>query len=392
MNALPKNEKKVLIKQGAYGCIFTESGAMSGKQEQPVFIEKIQKRKNTADNEKKIGDLIKSLSNYSKYFAPIESASEVKLSSNDSDELNKCEFIGSTTQAYVSNKIKYIGQHTLANFMNLYSKEEKNANSFFNVLLTSFTHLCEGLVKLGTKNIIHFDLKENNIMVKEKTNEPIIIDFGMSFQIDSMPPPETTFFVYGPDYAPWCFDICFLTFITNQIGSNWKTVKIEKIHTEKIINDFTTKNDGVNDLLNAQDKDALKNILTRQTESYINMNGQDVYNKILEKHKTWDLYSMCIIFLYLLKFIGSELIENNEIIKQFKTLLLSIVINNGTKPEELLKQMKDAFQTTNKQPVQELNENYKEIFNEENYQKRSQIIAESQMKATKKEKEFAEKL
>ena len=53
------SENVVLFSQGAYGCIFMEDVTVQGKKENPKFIKKVQKRKETSDNEKNIGKEVK---------------------------------------------------------------------------------------------------------------------------------------------------------------------------------------------------------------------------------------------------------------------------------------------------------------------------------------------
>ena len=185
------SENVVLFSQGAYGCIFMDDVTLSNKNEKPVYIKKVQKRKETSDNEKDIGKNIKKIRNYGNYYAPIEESSQIELSSNDSNEIKKCEFITEEKKEFETNKIKFVGEHTLANYLNLLSKNENNSAIFFKVLLDTYTHLGEGINKLSQNNIVHMDLKENNIVYDEKKRQPIIIDFGLSKDVLKSDPKST---------------------------------------------------------------------------------------------------------------------------------------------------------------------------------------------------------
>ena len=135
------SENVVLFSQGAYGCIFMEDVTVQGKKENPKFIKKVQKRKETSDNEKNIGKEVKKIQNYTSYFAPIEESSQVELSSTDSNEIKKCEFITDEKKEFETNKIRFVGEHSLANYLNLLSKERKMQIHFWKPFWT-LIHIC----------------------------------------------------------------------------------------------------------------------------------------------------------------------------------------------------------------------------------------------------------
>ena len=381
------SENVVLFSQGAYGCIFMDDVTLSNKNEKPVYIKKVQKRKETSDNEKDIGKNIKKIKNYGNYYAPIEESSQIELSSNDSNEIKKCEFITEEKKEFETNKIKFVGEYTLANYLNLLSKNENNSAIFFKVLLDTYTHLCEGINKLSQNNIVHMDLKENNIVYDEKKRQPIIIDFGLSKDVLKSD-PKGTFFVYGPDYGPWCFDICLLTFLCNELGEDWEKKIIENIHLEKAVNDFLNENIGVKDLLNNEQKELLKRNLYEEMGDYVNFEGKKVYDMVVKKNKTWDNYSLAIIFLYILKLMSNEIIENDEIIKKFKFILLEIMINNKNRytAKETLDKLYNEFSSKNKKSIQELGNKFKPEFTPEKFNARTILLAETKIKAEENKK------
>jgi len=381
------SENVVLFSQGAYGCIFMDDVTLSNKNEKPVYIKKVQKRKETSDNEKNIGKNIKKIKNYGNYYAPIEESSQIELSSNDSNEIKKCEFITEEKKEFETNKIRFIGKHTLANYLNLLSKNENNSSIFFKVILNNYTHLCEGINKLAQNNIVHMDLKENNIVYDEKKKQPIIIDFGLSKEVLKSD-PKGTFFIYGPDYGPWCFDICLLTFLCNELGEDWEKKIIENIHLEKVVNDFLNENTGVKDLLNNEQKELLKRNLYEEMGDYVNLEGKKVYELVLKKHKSWDNYSLVIIFLYILKLMSNEVIENDEIIKKFKFILFEIIINNKTRytAEETLEKLYNEYSSKNKKSIKELGDKFKPEFNNEKFNERTLMLAETKVKIEENKK------
>ena len=78
--AEPKVE---LINQGSYGCIFRPGFNCKGKPIPDIknkkYITKVQKSASTSQRETKLGKIIKNISEYEDYFAPILSKCEVSL-------------------------------------------------------------------------------------------------------------------------------------------------------------------------------------------------------------------------------------------------------------------------------------------------------------------------
>ena len=376
------SENVVLFSQGAYGCIFMDKVTASNKNEKPVYVKKVQKRKETSDNEKEIGDAVKKIRNYVNYYAPIEESSQLELSSTDSNEIKKCEFITQEKKEFETNKIRFVGEHSLANYLNLLSKNDKNAQNFFKTFLNAYSHLLEGVNKINENGIVHLDLKENNIIFDDKKQQPIIIDFGLSKNVGKASPREI-FFVYGPDYGPWCFDVCLLTFICNEMGEDWEKKIIEPVIIEKVINDFLNENYGVKDLLTSEQKEVLKRNLYEEMKNYANLEGKTLYTNLLKKHKTWDNYSLAVIFLYILKLMSNEVIENDEIIKKFRFILLEIIMDNQKRnnAKETLNKMSFEFSTNKKESLENLGNKFKTEFTPEKFNQRTLLLAETKMKA-----------
>ena len=379
------SENVVLFSQGAYGCIFMEDVTVQGKKENPKFIKKVQKRKETSDNEKNIGKEVKKIQNYTSYFAPIEESSQVELSSTDSNEIKKCEFITDEKKEFETNKIRFVGEHSLANYLNLLSKREKNANTFLETFLDTYSHLCEGVSKLSKKKILHMDLKENNIVFDEKRKVPIIIDFGLSREVEK-DNAKDIFFVYGPDYSPWCFDISFLTYICNELGEDWESKIIDEAIMSQTINDFLSSNEGVKALLNENQRGILKQNLENEMKKYVNYEGKKVYEMLIKKSNSWDNYSLAIIFLYILRLMSNEIIEGNELIKALKKVLINIIVDNENRQtaDETIKELYKEFSSKSKESAKLLVDEFKKEFTPERYNARTLMLLETKQKTERK--------
>jgi len=77
--------------------------------------------------------------------------------------------------------------------------------------------------KLLSKGICHYDIKDSNIIIKSKTNNPIIIDFGISFvpdEVNTDAEYKHAFYVYSTDYRPWSIDIVIISYLVQKHDLN----------------------------------------------------------------------------------------------------------------------------------------------------------------------------
>ena len=144
---------------------------------------------------------------------------------------------GDTLQGFTTNEV---GEHML-----------------INKIKHTYTYLLYSLHKLNSHGVIHNDIKENNIMIDDNTQNPIIIDFNLSFLISDIqiflhsipknsslasaePPPKPLIldsteivkslkdvFFYSRFYIYYCIDFYFLVYIVNDI-LNFPTKAIDR--------------------------------------------------------------------------------------------------------------------------------------------------------------------
>lgn len=225
-----------LINQGTYGCIFHPGINCQGKKENVKYITKIQKSTKAIDNEIKISNLIQKIPKYANYFAPIIKQCKVKIASNLQSTIKQCELFKKSTveemqqQQYVSNKIRYLGDMDLKNYI-LSKNNWKDAGKAF---LSCHLHALNAYKLLSHRKIIHYDVKGNNIMFDTNLNKPILIDFGISVHLPSLKTEtdfSTAFYAFEA-YPFWCIEITFCSYIFSKLGL--EESKIQKI-TDKDI-------------------------------------------------------------------------------------------------------------------------------------------------------------
>jgi serine/threonine protein kinase len=177
------------------------------------------------------------------------------------------------------------------------------------------SYLLKAIDKLSSNGIVHYDLKDNNIMFDEKLNEPIIIDFGLSFLKSDLKTKnaENVFFTFA-DYTYWCIDILACSYILTVVGySRAKTEKVRESQLTEIFNVFmygTEKPNGDYKIVNGafefhllNSRDQFLNFKERYDtyfSAFVGRTWWEMYEDLIQYVDTWDNYSVAVIYANLL--------------------------------------------------------------------------------------------
>lgn len=310
------NNPVKLINQGAYGCIYHPGINCRGGKENLTFITKIQVNERTIENEKQISDYVRdNIKGYVRYFAPIVKQCPVKITKKYNTEIKQCEFFKNKTErelattTFVSNKVRFVGNKNLLKYI-IYIQSPFEC---IKTILETYHYILKGITKLADNNIVHNDLKHNNIMFDEKADHPIIIDFGLSFRTTELTPEniKNTFFLLDT-YSYWSIDIIMINYIIHKIGiHNAASTKITLRDMEEILAVFIYGTDYkkekiVNDIFNNNviDKKEVLKTFVKNYKSYFktmeNETWMHLYEKTMENYRTWDNYSIAVIYLFII--------------------------------------------------------------------------------------------
>ena len=101
-------------------------------------------------------------------------------------------------------------------------------------LIDTYKHLLNALLLLQYNDIVHYDLKSDNVLFNKVKNQPIIIDFGLSVILNKLTKLTRTtdgknsikkmsfelekllrekFYVFAPDYYLWCIEIHTISYL-----------------------------------------------------------------------------------------------------------------------------------------------------------------------------------
>lgn len=281
-----------LINKGSYGCIYKGIKCNKKDKIEKDKISKLQLLNKFSTKEIRVSDkIIKKIKDYDEYYAPIIESCETDLK-EVSEEVKDCEIL-KEGEKFILNKIKYVGNKTL--IKKLFEVKKKSNKQFLRHYFNTYIELFDSVKKLNDIGIIHMDLKGNNIMYTK--NKPIIIDFGLSIDLDTIEKyKKDIFFVYGYDYEPWCIDLALITHIVTLNKEEEEIKDLSELN--KVCDDYTNNNTSIRVTNNR------KNEFNRKMKIYIeNYKGKkykELYDDLLKESNTWDIHSLVVMYFYFL--------------------------------------------------------------------------------------------
>ena len=350
MKVLPVPTKQVpvpqpkFLNQGGYGCVFhpgvscKEDGLLTDK-----YITKIQAGKDTSSREKVIGEKVKKIKNYADYYAPILSSCAVSLSNVSDSEIKKCDIIKPDALTYAASKLRYVGKNTLAK--HLLAKYTTKPIGISREIVATHKALLEGFKRLFAAGIIHYDVKENNVICEDKTGTAIIIDFGLSIDVSEISANDykDAFYVYGPDYGPWCLEIAMISYVVNELKPDanvmaggyigfggatepikWTEIVVKKEHIDRVIGDFIKKNDVITYLMTDIQREKYRVDMTQYYGTYIGKQWKEVVTELQTHSKSWDNYGLSVSYLYIIKQLK---LGEVTLMQSYKSYLEEIVLS-----------------------------------------------------------------
>ena len=312
-----------LISSGGYGCVYYPSISCKGEKTSKNSVTKLQISDESADNEMDISEIIRKIPMYKNYFVPVISSCPLKLAELKHDIVEECDVLKKKDKGVVLMEMNYIKGKTLDSYL----MDIKNPKHLINSIISSYTYLLHSLQILDQHNVVHFDLKGNNIMYDMERNIPLIIDFGMSIDLEAVT-PETLdfyFFTYAPSYYIWCPEVHFLNYLVNVNNSLSREKIIEICH--EVINN----NKSLINILSDEFLDDYIQSMVSYYSQFIGKKKEDIIHSLLKTAHTWDNYSLANIYIRIISKMYPDGFDKNEFIIKFVELLLNVINPNPLK-------------------------------------------------------------
>lgn len=398
---IPKENNEVkLINQGTFGCIYKPYVQCSEtpRINKNKYISKIQKS-DTSNQEENIGKIVQTIPIYNEYYAPIIETCKVNIGVLQKEEIEKCKVISfdQETPEYISNKIRYIGKKTLGK--ELIKIGGKHPKKLLQRMIESQIHLLKGINKLLELDtpIIHYDLKENNIMYDEQKGKPIIIDFGLSFQVTEIKPDkyQEYFYIYYNNYSPWCIDILIISYIIQEVfkptsdatfgGSAFTPKTLQDIIQDQdieilknVIKDFISKNEVFKEGFTEEELNKMKTDMNEFIKEYQDKSWKTLIDDLISGNSSWDNYSIAVIYLFLIIdiFKHGDIVIENPWIDKYINILKSVILTvpkRRKNPQDVIKEIKELSKNVNKNDINKLIYDIGKMYEEKKEQKKRRI-------------------
>jgi serine/threonine protein kinase len=330
-----KQNKIKLLSRGTYGCIFKPALTCKGGIDQENFITKVQRQSALSNREVTISEKIKKIPHYNEYFAPILKTCTISVANISGDEVKKCDFMKNNKQI-ISNKLRYVGKNTLEDhFIQLLRTKPA---LYIETVYESFFYLLNSIRVLFTNGIVHFDMKENNIMYDERQNIPIIIDFGISFDTNMLQNHlSEVFYTEGFDYPPWCFEIAMCSYIVNSDKKMEEKINIEKMK-EKVL--FFIKSNPIFEVFNEAERKEYTTKLNHYIENHGKLTYKEFIHELCKSMDSWDIYALAVIYMKIL-----YITHTDEFTPRFIQLLKDVIFAAPNERSKLCKKIEDVIKT-----------------------------------------------
>ena len=298
-----------LINKGGFGCVYRPGITCSGDvDEDKRYVTKLQVASIDAEREILISDIIKKIENYLLYFAPVTSSCKIDVRKISKPLLKDCDIVKDAVVDYYLMRIPYVDKKSFFDFLT------QNQNKVFALatLIETMKYLLSSIYKLISNNIVHFDLKGENIVYRQALYIPVIIDFGISIPIEkvTLKNLSTYFYKFAPDYYVWCLEIHFLSFLANE--TNVLTAETVK----DVCRQFVDNNKALVALSPAF-KESYYQGSIQYFGRYVDRPRAEVVGKLLGFWDTWDIYSLGILTLKLVSYMFEEGYPNNKFLMSF---------------------------------------------------------------------------
>jgi serine/threonine protein kinase len=330
-----------IISEGAYGCAVYPGVKCDNTTEGPNYLTKVQLDGPTLQNENRIGQAIieKYGNRHILFYAPILASCNIEAGEIQNDEIKKCKILQQpeTTQeqqqaqpqTYVNSKIRYIGKTTLNTLFKTLAQSPQNpqATPPTTKIVDLYLYLTKSIQMLLDLDIVHFDIKDNNIMYDHSHHVPVLIDFGLSRKMSLAFDESAQFFQTYDKYIIWSTEI----FLISRISKKQSSEILTEQTTQELIDLCMTNIDhpeGIYQkitLFDPAEIETYKANLQTFLKTYTGYSYSDLHDKLMETYKTWDLYSTSATFLFLIHTYFRENIPNelNPYIDIFKSHILA---------------------------------------------------------------------
>lgn len=221
-------------------------------------------------------------------------------------------------------------ERQVAKYRRQFKKDDPNEGetptSYYvlSILFDLYERITDSIQLLIKYKIVHYDLKENNILIEKRHQLPYIIDFGLSIDVSRLQEhpwsekqedhSKTTihsdilyqtqsskifqynylwrqhFYVHAPDYFLWPIEVHLMTYLINESDT------LTQDSLQKICYEYVANNKAIT-YMSREFKKKTFEISVATFSRFIDQPREQVLNELLKYWDKWDIYAVNIMFL-----------------------------------------------------------------------------------------------
>jgi hypothetical protein len=282
---------------------------------------------------------------YGNYYAPILNSCSANPEDIIQEERDYCHlFASGKYDHFATSRMRYVGDDTLVTYLDqkaLIGLSDDLKKEIKGVYETHI-HLLKALSKLldARDPIVHYDLKDSNVVYDDTNNVPIIIDFGMSFTksqlFSALGHPEKLHRFFWNYQAKednsvdinWPIEVEVLSYINKYrykvLDQDILSSDIEEL--KSVIHRFIKKDLTYNQIDTINFQSQMKHYLS----SYKSKKWRNLTEDLMNTWNTWDNYGIAFTYYKYLQtnpFLGRKALKftDNEFIIKYTELIEKMV-------------------------------------------------------------------
>jgi serine/threonine protein kinase len=266
-----------------------------------------------------ISNLIIKIPKYRHFFVPVREHCKLNIAKIGKRGLKDCKLLQKKSMRKESNLVLMHLEYIKSVPLNLYilklanSRPSSKYNNIycFRQVINSYSHILSALKLLYEKEIVHFDLHNNNIIYDLKLNIPLIIDFGISMKKSNIYKEfMKNALLFSAKMSQYAIEVHLIEPIVNrtltpEIIKHKCTQYIINIQNLSMIDEYFTnfKNDYIESCV-------------EYYSEFLTLTKEEAIAKIVKYWYTWDNYAVGLIILKSL----NQMIQKNIINIKSKTI------------------------------------------------------------------------
>lgn len=314
-----------LLAAGGFGCVFHPRIDCKGRPtEEKNLVTKVQAADRAALNEVSVGAVISSIPGHERFFGVAVDSCPIRAAQISPSVIKQCGVIRNIPKLLLLtfNYIPNVSMHQVA-IASLSRRED------IYVLLHSYSLLLRSLERLAKSEILHMDIKAENVLYDAIYHLPVVIDFGIAVDMSTLTPAKwkEAFYMFSPEYYVWSPEISYIAYLlhVNESPSAEEVVLFAK---------NVTKNNKALEGLPDDFVEAWGLTVAHRMSAYVGLPRSKVIEELLRYWNTWDNYSLSAMYLRFLQDWRKHYLSMKQTPKFFGLLLEILLYGIHPDPEK----------------------------------------------------------